>query len=166
MMRMNTWCLASLAIVAVACANPDVILEENHDFDNRAWAISDTVRFAFTIRDTSPAYTLECMVRNSLEYPYARLFVAYQLQDSTGAVISGKLVPTYLFQEKTGRPLGSSGLGDVFDHRFALAPEFHFPFTGRFQVKLVQQMRLDTLPGIMAVGARVRIVKPKVAASE
>lgn len=165
-MGMNTWCLALLAIVAVACTDPDVRLEENHDFKNRAWAISDTVRFNFTIRDNIPAYTLDCMVRNSLEYPFARLFVAYQLQDSTGAVISEKLVPAYLFQEKTGKPLGSSGLGDIFDHRFPLVEAYRFQANGRYQLRLIHQMRIDTLPGVLAVGARVAFAKTETSASE
>lgn len=156
---MKGWYVAGLALILAACGNPDVLLEENTDFETRSWRIADTLRFEFQIKDIAPTYSIDYMVRNSLEYPYARLFVAYQLTDSTGLLISEKLVSNYLFHEKTGEPFGSSGLGDVYDHRFSLLDNYRFARNGRFQLQLVQQMRMDTLPGIMAVGARVEIKK-------
>lgn len=156
---MKTWILAGVVLAAAACTNPDILVEENRDLEGRSWKIGDTIRINLTVRNSIPSYSIDCMVRNSLEYPYARLFVAYQLQDSVGRIISKQLVSTYLFHEKTGAPFGSSGLGDVYDHRFPLVTDFRFPGNGRYQLQLVQQMRTDTLPGIMAVGARIGIKK-------
>jgi gliding motility-associated lipoprotein GldH len=150
---------ACVALLVAACSNPNVLLDQNIDLENRSWKISDTLRFEFQIRDIAPTYSIDYLIRNSLEYPYARLFVAYQLKDSTGVLISEKLVSNYLFHEKTGEPFGASGLGDVYDHRFPLLEDYRFSRNGRFQLQLVQQMRLDTVPGIMAVGARVALKK-------
>lgn len=156
---MKGWYAAGVALLMVACGDPDLLLEQNTDFNDRNWKITDTLRFEFQIKDIAPAYSIDYMVRNSLEYPYARLFVAYQLKDSTGLLVSEKLVANYLFHEKTGEPFGSSALGDVYDHRFSLLDNYRFTRNGRYHLQLVQQMRMDTLPGIMAVGARVAIKK-------
>jgi gliding motility-associated lipoprotein GldH len=156
---MKGWCVVSIALLLASCSDPSVLLKKNIDLENRAWNVSDTLRFEFQIRDIAPSYSIDYLIRNSLEYPYARIFVAYQLHDSTGVLVSEKLVSNYLFHEKTGEPFGSSGLGDVYDHRFPLLEDFRFSRNGRFHLRLVQQMRVDTLPGIMAVGARVAIKK-------
>ena len=56
---------------------------------------------------------------------------------------------------KTGKPFGTSGLGDIYDHRFELLKDYQFPTRGKYRIKLEQMMRMDTLHGILAVGVRV-----------
>lgn len=111
--------------------------------------------FEFNIPDSAQTYSLYYNVRNSLDYPYARIFVTYALYDSTGKELSKKLVYHDLFDEKSGRPFGESGLGDLYDHRFPLLTKYHFPNRGKYAVKLTQFMRKDTLQGVLAVGVRV-----------
>jgi gliding motility-associated lipoprotein GldH len=130
------------------------LYEDHVTFAARAWDVKVVPAFEFEVNEpeTLPIYYT---VRNSLDYPYARLFVNYSLHDSTGLVLERKLVGSYLFDQKTGEPFGQSGLGDVFDHRFVLSPGFAFPAKGKYQVRLEQFMRQDTLPGVLAVGVRV-----------
>jgi gliding motility-associated lipoprotein GldH len=63
-----------------------------------------------------------------------------------------------LFDQKTGRPNGSSGLGDLFDHRISLLSNYHFERPGAYTVSLEQFNRRDTLQGVLAVGVRVELV--------
>ena len=60
-----------------------------------------------------------------------------------------------LFDAKTGKPLGKSGIGDLYDHRFILLNNYKFKNKGKYRIVFEQFMRMDTLPGIMAVGLRV-----------
>lgn len=147
-----------LAIVMISCDNSRVY-EVNHDFNERTWKITETPEFEFIIKDLGKRYNIYYNVRNSLDYPYARLFVNYSLRDSTGTELSKKMVSEFLFDQKTGQPLGSSGLGDVYDHRFPLLKEFEFKQQGKYKITLEQFMRMDTLPGILAVGARVEVAE-------
>jgi gliding motility-associated lipoprotein GldH len=130
------------------------VFEDNKDFTKRAWTLTDTVVFAFDITDPSARYNLLCNVRNSLDYPYSRIFVNYTLEDSTHRVLATKLAGNYLFDVKTGEPQGNSGLGDIYDHRFPLLENREFT-VGKYYVKLQQYMRTDTLHGILAAGIRV-----------
>ena len=131
------------------------VYEDNVEFSDRTWKVTEEPRFDFTISDTTARYNLYYNVRNSLTYPYARIFVTYHLYDSMGKEITKKLVNHDLFDQKTGRPFGNSGLGDLYDHQFLLLKDYVFPAKGKYAVKLDQLMRKDTLQGVLAVGIRV-----------
>lgn len=144
-----------LVICLFASCDSERVFEQNTEFKDRTWKVSEPVVFDFVIEEPQQKYNLYYNVRNSLDYPYARLFVEYQLSDSTGAELSKKLVSEYLFDQKTGRPLGNSGLGDVFDHRFLLLEKQEFKFAGKYSLRIEQFNRQDTLKGVLAVGVRV-----------
>jgi gliding motility-associated lipoprotein GldH len=146
--------LLSICIVLSACDN-NRVFEENNDFSDRYWILSEKPEFEFTIEHPADKYTVYGNIRNSVSYPYARLFFNYYLLDSTGAEIEKKLVTQFLFDGKSGKPFGNSGLGDIYDHRFPLLQNYQFKYRGRYKIKLEQQMRVDTLRGILAVGVRV-----------
>jgi gliding motility-associated lipoprotein GldH len=131
------------------------VFERYEEFKDKAWKIQEPAVFEFRISDVSKKYNVLYNVRNSLDYPFARLFIEYTLTDSTGAELSKKLISNYLFDQKTGRPLGRSGLGDVYDHQFLLLQNQSFQNTGEYQIRLEQFNRLDTLTGILAIGVRV-----------
>jgi gliding motility-associated lipoprotein GldH len=140
-----------------ACDNSRVY-EKNHDFENRAWLAKDTPVFEFNIPDTVLSYNLYCNIRNSVAYPFSRIFVTYYLKDSSGMLIQKKLIDQMLFDPKSGEPHGTSGLGDIFDHQAPVVTNYKFRHAGLHKIKFEQFMRMDTLPGIMAVGVRVEQV--------
>jgi gliding motility-associated lipoprotein GldH len=154
MRKVHRW----LAVFALAsCSQPDRLFEVNTELPQRRWIVTDTLRYQFRIHDIAPAYRVSYQVRNTLEYPYSRLFVYYSLRDSAGRVVAKNLMANDLFNPKTGEPYGSSGLGDLYDHRFTLLDSLRLERNGRYYLNLVHQMRNDTLPGIAAVGIRVSV---------
>ncbi len=146
--------LIILGIWLTACDNTRVY-EQNVSFEDRAWKVTEEPRFEFTVSDTSQRYNLYYNVRNSLDYKWARIFITYHLYDSTGFEMTRKLVKNDLFDEKTGKPFGDSGIGDLYDHQFSLLQNYTFPHKGTYTVKLDQMMRQDTLTGVLAVGIRL-----------
>lgn len=148
--------LIILAVVVTGC-DTNRVFEDNKDFAKRSWVVSDTASFEFEISDSTALYNIHCNVRNSVDYPYSRIFVNYSLEDSTHRTLATKLVSDYLFDVKTGEPKGSSGLGDIYDHRFPLLQNRKFK-AGKYFVKLQQYMRTDTLQGVLAAGVRVEKV--------
>ena len=144
-----------LVAVSLSTCDSDRVYENNMEFPDRSWKITEEPRFDFNVSDTTARYNLYYNLRNSLTYPYARIFITYHLYDSTGREITKKLVNNDLFDQKTGAPFGRSGLGDLYDHQFPLLKHFAFPAQGNYSVKLDQLMRKDTLLGVLAVGIRV-----------
>lgn len=144
--------LMLIVVVTLFACSDNRVFEDNKDFDKKAWAVNDTVAFEFRIANTG-LYNVKCDIRNTLDYPYARIFVNYILEDSTHKALTTKLVANYLFDVKSGEPNGDSGIGDIYDHSFALESR---KFTaGKYFVKIQQYMRTDTLPGILAAGVRI-----------
>lgn len=144
-----------LLAVCVSSCDSDRVYEKNHDFADRAWLTDDQPVFEFDVPDTLKTYNLYCNIRNSVKYPYSRIFINYSLQDSTGASVSTKLISAFLFEEKTGKPFGSSGVGDVYDQQIPVLKNYKFPKAGAYSMKFEQFMRTDTLAGILAVGFRL-----------
>ncbi len=143
------------ALLLLAGCDSNRVFEEYTEFSDRTWKINNQASFEFEIRDTTKKYNLYYNVRNSLDYPFARLFVQYALLDSSGTELSKKLVSNFLFDQKTGRPLGRSGLGDVYDNQFILLENQEFKSPGIYKIQLEQFNRQDSLRGILAVGLRV-----------
>jgi gliding motility-associated lipoprotein GldH len=150
----NSFYSLLFVIICVGCDSTR-LFEENKDLANNQWIQRDTISFSFTIRDLGKKYNVYSNIRNTSNYPYARFFFNYTIKDSTGAILNNDLKSVYLFDAKTGKPFGNTGIGDVFDHRIGLLENYVFKYNGRYTISLDQQMRLDTLAGISAVGFRL-----------
>lgn len=146
--------LAALAAIMFSCDSKRVY-ETNKDFDNGLWSISDTVKFEFSIEDTTQTYNVLVNVRNTSDYETARLFMNYTLADSSEKVLNKKQLELFLFDRKTGEPFGESGIGDIFAHQPITETGMRFPYRGQYSVQLNQAMRHDTLANILSVGVRV-----------
>jgi gliding motility-associated lipoprotein GldH len=144
-----------LVVLLTGCGDDTRVFEKNHDFENRFWPIADTPSFDFSVQDTTLPYAAYCNIRNSVSYPYSRIFVSYILKDSTGTELKKEMVSGFLFDQKTGVPLGVSGLGDIYDQKLPILKDFKFPHAGKYSVQFEQFMRTDSLQGILAVGLRV-----------
>jgi gliding motility-associated lipoprotein GldH len=147
--------LTFFILFLLTSCDPNRIYEDNIEFKDRTWKITEPAQLEFDIADTTKRCNLYLDVRNSLDYPYSRLFVNYNLIDPTGAEVSKKMIAEYLFDQKTGEPNGKSGLGDIYDHQFLFLEKYHFQKLGKYKVKFEQFMRQDTLQGVLAVGLRV-----------
>ena len=154
---MRLFYFALLVLIVCSC-DSNRVFEKNVDFKDRVWKISEPAQFEFQITDTVRKYNLLMDVRNSLDYPYSRLFTNYDLKKDS-LTLSKDLISVYLFDQKTGKPFGTSGIGDVYDHKFPILKNFSFKKPGNYQMNFQQFMRMDTIPGILAVGLRVETVE-------
>jgi gliding motility-associated lipoprotein GldH len=148
--------LISAVIIAMLTGCDDTrVYEVNQDFEDQYWLVQEQPIFEFTIENEKEPYTIYCNLRNSVSYPYSRIFLNYTLKDSAGLVLKKELVNSFLFDRKTGQPQGVSGLGDIYDHQLNLLNNFSFEKPGKYSIQFEQFMRTDTLQGILAVGVRV-----------
>ncbi len=131
------------------------LYEKNTDFRQRYWLALDHPTFDFVIDDINRKYNLYFTVRNESSYQNSNIYFTYYLTSESGNSIQRKLTSEFLFDKKTGRPLGNSGLGDIYEHRFALLENFTFQEPGTYSMRYEQFMRTDTLRGIVSVGLRV-----------
>lgn len=130
------------------------VYEKNYDFTERHWLANEKPSFEFNVAQAQP-YNLYCNLRNSVDYPYARIFITYTLKDQAGAELKKEMINAFLFDEKTGKPNGSSGLGDIYDQQILLLQDYTFKQPGTYTLQFDQFMRTDTLQGVLSVGLRV-----------
>ena len=79
------------ALLFLVGGDSNRVFEDYKEFNDRTWKINDRVYFDFEIKDTTKKYNLYYNVRNSLEYPYARIFVNYSLKDSIHTELTSAL---------------------------------------------------------------------------
>ncbi len=147
----------ALTILLFVGCDSNKIYDNIVEFDDRAWKVAQPAEFEFVVSDTAEHYDISCTLRNSLDYPFARIFIHYALTDSAGREISKQMISNFLFDQKTGEPNGASGLGDVYDHELPLLKNYSFPYSGKYKVRLEQMMRQDTLRGVLATGLLVQV---------
>ena len=141
--------------VGISACDSTRLFEENTDFEDRIWVSAEHPTFVVKVPDHNQSYTIKANFRNSLEYPKANIYYRFLLMDSLGSAVEEKLISNFLFDEKTGKPFGSSGLGDIFDHQFPVLENYKFNYSGEYKIQLEQFMRMDTLEGILSAGVRV-----------
>src|SRR5690349_13214195 len=106
------FCAATITLLMSGC-DSNRVYEKNIEYKDRTWKIAAPATFDFQIKDASKKYNLLMDVRNSIEYPYARLFVNYDLKSDSSS-LAKELISVYLFDQKTGKPFGNSGIGDIY----------------------------------------------------
>lgn len=150
--KVHSWSMAIL--LAVVACDTSRVYEDYVDFEEAYWHVDSVQSFTFEIQDTNPEYNLFATFRNASTYPYYNLYFQYQLKDSSEEVIIEELKEIHLFDQKTGRPKGD-GLGGLFDHQYLLENNYEFSRPGSYTLEFQQFMRMDTLPFLLSVGARV-----------
>lgn len=149
-MRKLLW----IVLLVSGCDNARVY-EKYHDLNERFWTVGEKPEFEFLVPDNSLPYNVYLNIRYESAYPYANLYVTYHLLDSAGQELHQKLITGFLFDKKTGKPAGRSGIGDIYDHRLLLLGNHRFLYSGKYTLRFEQFMRTDTLKGVLAVGLRV-----------
>ncbi|WP_436517868.1 gliding motility lipoprotein GldH [Ekhidna sp. To15] len=151
-------CLILAAFVMLTSCDSSRVYEDYNDLEEAFWHLDSIQTFDFKIQDTTKSYNLLGTFRNASSYPFYNLYFQYTLHDSTGGILLQELKQVDLFDPKTGEPNGS-GLGDLFDHSFALVENHKFESEGQYSLSFEQYMRRDTLPFILSVGARVEFAQ-------
>jgi len=150
------YCLIIFLAVALSSCDSSRIYEDYNDLEEAFWHMDSIQRFTFQVEDHTQKYNLLATLRNGSGYPYYNIYFQYTLMDSAQRILLEELSEYDFFDPKTGEPKGS-GLGDLFDHSIPLEENFQFDYPGSYSLELKQYMRLDTLPYVLSVGARVEL---------
>ncbi|WP_226388764.1 gliding motility lipoprotein GldH [Penaeicola halotolerans] len=154
-MRKSNQCIGLIFIILamIGCDN-DLVSEENKTFADFNWSETDTTRFELVVNDTTQAHSLRAQVRYNADFKYHNFYMTYWLLDSIGNTIDTQLVNFSLFDPITGKPLGD-GFGSSYRSDYVLNESLTFPYTGKYELKLLQYMRESKLNGVESVGYRL-----------
>lgn len=151
---MKPFFFALIMAVVLSSCDTGTIYEKSVNVNNRYWLADSLYKFEFVVEEDSGLYDVFFTLRNTSQYPFRNLYAVYTLLDSTGQSLTGELVEFELFHPKTGKPYGG-GLGSIYSHKLPLVSGVEFPYPGKYLMRVEQNMRLDSLQGIVSVGITV-----------
>lgn len=143
-----------LAGLLLAGCNPGALTDVREDMDGEVWYKEDTLQATFQLKDTTRYLNIALNTRLTPDYPFSNLYVHTVVIAPDGKETES--VKTFDVTNKAGKWLGS-GLGDLHAYTFPLFPEFAAAKKGTYKVRVVQQMRVDSLRGCHDRGLRVSL---------
>lgn len=147
--------IALLMLSAMSCETGG-LYEQTVPFPKHAWASGQVPEFAFDITDTSSFHRIMFVLRHTDGYAFNNIWIGVESMSPGDSVF---------FQQRFDLPLtrgdrwSGSAMDDIREHRILMYREpVKFSRTGRYRVRLHQQMRQDPLQHVLNVGLRVEPV--------
>ena len=146
-LKTSAW---AVALGALLCAcKPNTVYHSFHSVSATGWKRGDTLRFSFSLPDTTAAYALSIESRYHLSFPYTHLPIRITLSDASDAILLHDTLCLPIADEQ-GKRTGA-GWGDL---RSTFSPTLLLP-TGlkdTLQLTLLPALADSLLPGINDVG--------------
>lgn len=142
-----------LPLMLIGCKSNN-IYTGSHKVDEEGWRMDSVYSFQFEIKDTTKAYTVEFLVRNTPAYKYQNLWLFVK-----------KVEPDFMSRNDTAQlfladDFGNwfgSGLGSYYSAEYIYEDSVHFSQTGTYQYFIRHGMRTDSLEGIHDIGLSVYV---------
>lgn len=124
--------------------------------DGCTWDRKASCIFSFSIPDSTQTYDIYLLLKNTSTYPYQNFYLTYYLRDPDCHVLDTSLNNYWLFEAKTGKPLGKGWSWRKHHyHELILVKQHQFATAGEHSLELCQFMRVEKLQGICAIGIKV-----------
>jgi len=150
----NTMTLKSKVIALLMCilvfgCDGSRLFEKYQGMETGSWNVIDTV--SFDLPKIPESHKTIVGVKYNSDYEFRNLYLTYLLKDSLNQIIESQLLEIPLFDNKSGKPLGS-GFGNTFTKYDTLPLLTNRPYS---KIQFLQYMRVDKIDGIEAVGVKV-----------
>ena len=140
-----------LAFVMLGCSGNEHV-NERQSMGEVGWIQKNKFEVLFQITDTSHVYDMQVAIRQTNTYSFYNLYFISEILNEEGKSFKKAEAEAIFYDAKSGKPKGS-GLGDMYSHTYTIFKNLKFPKSGAYRIRLQQNMRMDTLEGIVSVGA-------------
>jgi gliding motility-associated lipoprotein GldH len=144
--------LLLLSMFLLSCNNDDIIYEKTKKLPEVQWYMDDVQKFNVEIDDTTAHYDFLIIIRNTIDYNYANLFLFLNTLTPDDEIAKDTL--QFLLADKEGKWLGK-GKGNFKESIFLLQHGLMFSQQGTYSFEFTQGMREETLVGIADIGIRI-----------
>lgn len=139
------------ASVLTACSD-EALVDRYHALPADGWQYEHVVVDSFEVKNPGYYHQIFSNIRISGDYPYANIYLKLIITQPDGSKKSEVIsVP---LAAKSGKWLGT-GLGDVITFRAPILHRKYLTQKGKYTLAIEQNMRLQTLSNVLAVGVRV-----------
>ena len=148
-------CLVLLGLYACQNLSGLGVYEKMQPVPHYNWDYAFRPEFDIRIQDTGSQYNMYVMLRHNNGYAYSNLWVLITMVKPDGSKQTQRVeLP---LADTEGRWMGS-GIDDIFEHKIPIQQHARFNEPGEYRFILEQNMRVNPLPDIMAVGFRIEKV--------
>ncbi len=147
----------TLVITMFPSCNTSNIYSEVFTITDSSWPMYQKPLFRAPVSDTLSSFDILFTIRSTSDYPYRNIFLFVTTVSPEGYSIRDTV--EYQLADDKGNWLGK-GLGDIHDLSVPFKQNVIFPYSGTYKFEVQQGMRMETLPGIMDIGIRIRSHKP------
>ena len=146
-----------IGFLCLGCSENELV-NERQSMGEIGWIQKNKFEIPFEITDTSHLYDMQVAIRQTNTYSFYNLYFISEILSDAGTSLKKAEAEAIFYDAKSGKPKGS-GIGDMYSHSYTIFKNIKFPKSGAYRILLKQNMRMDTLEGIVSVGAS--LVKKK-----
>jgi len=146
-----------MGFVILACSGNEFV-NQTQSMGEIGWIQKNKFEIPFEITDTTTLYDMQVAIRQTNTYSFYNLYFISEILNGDGTRMKKAEAEAIFYDAKSGKPKGS-GLGDMYSHSYTIFKNLKFPKSGAYRIRLQQNMRIDTLEGIVSIGAS--LVKTK-----
>jgi len=146
-----------MGFLCLGCSENELV-NERQSLGEIGWIQKNKFEIPFEITDTSHLYDMQVAIRQTNTYSFYNLYFISEILSEAGTSLKKAEAEAIFYDAKSGKPKGS-GIGDMYSHSYTIFTNVKFPTSGAYRIRLQQNMRVDTLEGIVSVGAS--LVKKK-----
>lgn len=146
----------SMSLFFISC-DENRVYEQNEDFTLHEWKYEDVKVFDVAIDDTTPK-TVFVNFRHTYFFSNRNVLMNLEVKFPNDSIYKTPL--NILLSEPNGM-WHSECSGDICDFKYPIKEftNYSFPEVGTYIFSLTQDMRVNPLPNVMAVGLRVENLK-------
>ncbi len=152
LLKNTLFILTVVFAAALSACSDDALVDRYHVLPEEGWHYEHIVTDTFRLENPGFYHQIFANLRVSGDYPYANIYLKLNITKPDGSkkseVISVDLAT------KSGKWLGS-GLGDVVTFQSPILHRKYLDNKGKYTVEIEQNMRLETLANVLAVGLRI-----------
>jgi gliding motility-associated lipoprotein GldH len=146
-----------IGFMLVSC-NGNELVNASQSMGEVGWIQKNKFEIPFVITDTNQVYDMKVAIRQTNTYSFYNLYFIADISREDGLNFKKAEAEAIFYDAKSGKPKGS-GLGDIYSHSYTLFKHLKFPKSGSYRIRIQQNMRIDTLEGIVSVGASLTKIK-------
>lgn len=151
--------MAACLLILSSCTHTPFVVDDYQEIPQRKWSYDFHPKAELQVSDTKTPYRFYINLRHTEEYRYSNIYMLIQQQPllpnglATQEAEQVKRVEITL-AKPDGRWLGQQS-GNLYGYKELVMDEYFFPDTGLWRVTLEQNMRDETLEGVVSVGFRI-----------
>lgn len=145
--------MIACTLLLFSSCNEQGVFQGFEHFNSKSWSKDQKVSFNFEISDTASQYSINYLVRHSIDYAFQNLWVEGNIIFPDSQVVPFK--KNIQLGDAKGYWYGN-GISDIMNVDVPIQTHAIFPQTGKYTFEFQQIMRVDPIEGVLDFGLKIK----------